>query len=161
MIQSTLVSLKRNAFVRKRLLKKRKNRRLFLSKRKSPTNIIVYSCTPRCVYLCLCICVCVCVCVYRVRICARSLVSSNAFYSLRFVGPSSVHLLGPLVDPPLPVPPYCSRSTENSSIARSLRAGGKAGPTEIFAGGNLKIKEKKKKKKKKYTAHVFTCHHAN
>lgn len=72
MIQSTLVSLKRNAFVRKRLLKKRKNRRLFLSKRKSPTNIIVYSCTPRCVYLCLCICVCVCVCI----VCAFVLVRS-------------------------------------------------------------------------------------
>lgn len=131
----------------------RSRRLLLLSKRKSPTNIIVYSYILRCcVYACVCVCVHVCVCVC-VRICARYPLT---FYSLLFVRPSSVRLLGPLVDPPLPVPPYCSRSTENSSIARSLRDWRKSWANKDFCRRQSQDQEKKKKSTRHTCSHVIT-----
>lgn len=90
--------------------------------------------------------VCVCVRIYPLT-----------FYSLLFVRPSSVRLLGPLVDPPLPVPPYCSRSTENSSIARSLRDWRKSWANKDFCRRQSQDQEKKKKKSTRHTcSHVIT-----
>lgn len=103
----------------------------------------------------------VCICVY---VCAFVRILYNVLFAplreallllLRSIFP------GLLVDPPLPVPPYCSRSTENSSIARSLRAVEeklRANRDFFFAGGNLKIKEREKKKENVHGTHVFTCH---
>lgn len=103
----------------------------------------------------------VCICVY---VCAFVRILYNVLFAplreallllLRSIFP------GLLVDPPLPVPPYCSRSTENSSIARSLRAVEeklRANRDFFLQAAISRSRREKKKKENVHGTHVFTCH---